>query len=150
MVGGVVLPDLQLAAHLAPDAGVAPVHLAAVVAAGALREAEGGGKEGRERTCIRAVRRGEREADSRGCCGALGCWSAGCRTPRSRSPAGACSSTSRSPPPSGTACTGSRRARSSLEERAESPGRELEGAQQLLRPSIAHRNEAINRLCNSG
>lgn len=51
-----------------------------------------------------------------GYCGALGCWSAGCRRPRSKSPATACSSTSRSRWQSGTACRGSRRGRSSLGE----------------------------------
>lgn len=51
-----------------------------------------------------------------GCRGALGCWSAICRRPRSRSPAAACSSTSRSRWPSGTACRGSRRGHSSLRE----------------------------------
>lgn len=57
MVGGVVLPDLHLAAHLAPDAGVAPVQLAAVVAEGPLREEEEGartsaGGRGRAGVCV--------------------------------------------------------------------------------------------------
>lgn len=51
-----------------------------------------------------------------GCRGALGCCRAICRRPRSRSPAAACSSTSRSRWPSGTACRGSRRGHSSLRE----------------------------------
>lgn len=55
MAGGVVLPDLQLAAHLAPDARVAPVNLAAVVAAGALGEEEEE-EEGGQRTSLRGGR----------------------------------------------------------------------------------------------
>lgn len=50
MVGGVVLPDLHLTAHLAPHAGVAPHYLAAVVAAGPLREVEEEAE--RQRTCL--------------------------------------------------------------------------------------------------
>lgn len=57
-----------------------------------------------------------------GCRGALGCWSAICRRPRSRSPAVACRGTSRSRWPSGTACRGSRRGRSSLWETREVRG----------------------------
>lgn len=52
VAGGVVVPDLQLAAHLAPDARVAPVYLAAVVAEGALREEEEE-EEGGQRTSLR-------------------------------------------------------------------------------------------------
>lgn len=59
VAGGVVLPDLQLAAHLAPDAHVAPVYLAAVVAAGTLREGEE--EEEGQRTCALARTR-RREA----------------------------------------------------------------------------------------
>lgn len=55
-----------------------------------------------------------------GCRGALGCWSGVCRTPHSRSPAVACRGTSHSRWPSGTACRGSRKERSSLEGRGKS------------------------------
>lgn len=44
VAGGVGLPDLHLAAHLAPDAGEAPGDLAAVVAEGPLCEEEEGGR----------------------------------------------------------------------------------------------------------